>query len=82
MFSIFVALAVLLFGVFLLPLDRWLHLTMPLRGAQWILYLLSLQLLVSMVFGFLSGNYMVIGQAHRGTNFNNEVSLSLRLRLP
>jgi O-antigen/teichoic acid export membrane protein len=79
MFSLIGVLAAILFGVFLLPLDRWLHLTMPLRGAQWLLYLLSLQLLVSMVFGFLSGNYMVIGQAHRGTNFNNASQLVVTL---
>ena len=68
---VFVSLAVLLCGIFLVPLDGWLHLTLPLREAQTILYLLSLQILIGMVMGFLTGNYMVIGQAHRGTNFSN-----------
>jgi O-antigen/teichoic acid export membrane protein len=68
---VFLSLAVLLSAIFLIPLDSWLHLQMPLRQAQIILYLLSLQIIVSMVFGFLSGNYMVIGSAHRGANFNS-----------
>jgi O-antigen/teichoic acid export membrane protein len=68
---VFASLAVLLCAIFLIPLDAWLHLNLPLLEAQIILYLLSLQIVVGMVFGFFSGNYMVIGQAHRGTNFNN-----------
>ncbi len=68
---VFVSLAVLLCAVFFIPIDAWLHLQLPLREAQTILYLLGLQIVVSMVFGFFSGNYMVIGSAHRGANFNN-----------
>jgi O-antigen/teichoic acid export membrane protein len=68
---LFVSLAALFCGIFFVPLNAWLHLTMPLHEAQMILYLLILQILVGMVFGFLSGNYMVIGQAHRGANFAN-----------
>ncbi|HEY3990247.1 MAG TPA: hypothetical protein VGM02_13175 [Acidobacteriaceae bacterium] len=68
---VFLSLAILLSAVFFIPLDAWLHLELPLREAQAILYLLSLQIIVGMVFGFFSGNYMVIGSAHRGTNFNN-----------
>jgi O-antigen/teichoic acid export membrane protein len=68
---VFVSLAVLLSAIFFIPLDAWLHLQLPLREAQIILYLLSMQIIVGMVFGFFSGNYMVIGKAHRGTNFNN-----------
>jgi O-antigen/teichoic acid export membrane protein len=68
---IFVALAILLCCIFFIPIDAWLHMQLPLREAQSILYLLSLQVLVGMVFGFFSGNYMVIGSAHRGTNFAN-----------
>ena len=68
---VFLSLTVLLCGIFFIPLDTWLHLQLPLREAQIILYLLSLQIGVGMVFGFFSGNYMVIGSAHRGANFNN-----------
>jgi O-antigen/teichoic acid export membrane protein len=69
--AILLALGVMLSSIFVVPLDRWLHLSMPLRTAQWVLYLLSVQLLAGMVFGFFSGNYMVIGRTHRGTNFSN-----------
>ncbi len=72
-------LATLLVSVFTLPLDRWLRLTMPLQSAQWILYLLSLQLLAGMCFGFFTGNYMVVGRTHRGTNFNNLSQLLVTL---
>jgi O-antigen/teichoic acid export membrane protein len=68
---VFLSLSVLLCAIFFVPLDAWLHLQLPLREAQAILYLLSLQIIVGMVFGFFSGNYMVIGSAHRGANFNN-----------
>ena len=68
---VFLSLTILLCGIFFIPLDTWLHLQLPLREAQIILYLLSLQIGVGMVFGFFSGNYMVIGSAHRGANFNN-----------
>jgi O-antigen/teichoic acid export membrane protein len=68
---VFVSLAILLCAIFFIPIDAWLHLQLPLREAQTILYLLGLQMVVSMVFGFFSGNYMVIGSAHRGANFNN-----------
>lgn len=68
---VFVSLSILLCAVFFVPLDAWLNLKLPLRQAQGILYLLSLQIIVGMVFGFFSGNYMVIGATHRGTNFSN-----------
>lgn len=68
---VFVSLVVLLCAIFLIPLNVWLRLQLPLREAQTILYLLSLQIVAGMVFGFFSGNYMVIGRAHRGVHFAN-----------
>ena len=56
---VFVSLAVLLCAVFFIPINAWLHLQLPLREAQTILYLLGLQIVVSMVFGFFK-----IGRAH------------------
>jgi len=76
---VFLSLAVLLCAIFFIPLNAWLHLEMPLREAQAILYLMSLQIIASMVFGFFSGNYMVIGSAHRGANFNNLNQLLITL---
>ena len=75
--SIFGAIAVLLLAIFALPLDRLLHLTIPRGEAQWVLYLLGLQVLASMLQGFFSGNYMVFGETHRGVNFNNLVALAI-----
>jgi O-antigen/teichoic acid export membrane protein len=76
---VFVSLAVLLCAIFFIPLDTWLRLQLPLREAQILLYLLSLQIIVGMVFGFFSGNYMVIGSAHRGAHFNNLNQLLITL---
>jgi hypothetical protein len=73
--------------IFWIPLNSLLHLTISQREAQWTLYILGCQIVSSMVFGFFNGSYMVIGQAHRGTNFANlnqllvlllQVSLAIR----
>jgi O-antigen/teichoic acid export membrane protein len=76
---VFLSSAILLCAIFFIPIDSWLHLQLPLREAQVILYLMSLQIIVGMVFGFFSGNYMVIGSAHRGANFNNLNQLLITL---
>ena len=73
----FLLFAVLLSGVFFLPLDRLLHLTIPQHTAQVALYLLGLQIIAGMLFGFFKGSYMVVGVAHRGENFNNLWQLSI-----
>ncbi len=61
----------LLLSVFLIPLNRLLHLTISASQAHWTLYFLGCQIIGGMLFGFFSGNYMVIGKAHRGTHANN-----------
>jgi O-antigen/teichoic acid export membrane protein len=73
--GVFGALALLLLVIFALPLDLMLHLTISRAEAQWVLYLLALQILASMLQGFFSGNYMVFGETHRGVNFSNVVVL-------
>jgi O-antigen/teichoic acid export membrane protein len=73
--AVFGAVAILLLVIFALPLDRMLHLTIQRGEAQWVLYLLGVQILASMLQGFFSGNYMVFGQTHRGVNFGNIVAL-------
>ena len=75
----FLVLALLLLTIFLLPLDRYLHLSIPEKTAQWTLYLLGLQVVAGMLFGFFKGSYMVVGAAHRGENFNNLWQLALTL---
>ena len=73
----FLLFAILLSGIFLLPLDRLLHLTISQSTAQLALYLLGLQVVAGMLFGFFKGSYMVVGAAHRGENFNSLWQLGL-----
>ncbi len=63
--------AILLLAVFAVPLTRWLHLSISLFSARLTLYLLGMQIMASMLFGFFSGSYMVFGEAHRGAHFGN-----------
>ncbi len=69
--SAFFGAAVLLLVIFLLPITGWLHLTISPAAAHWTLYLLGMQVMSSMLFGFFSGSYMVFGEAHRGAHFGN-----------
>ncbi len=69
--SAFFGAAILLSVIFLLPLVSMLHLTISLAAAQWTLYVLGMQVMSSMLFGFFSGSYMVFGEAHRGAHFGN-----------
>ena len=73
--AIFGALAILLLVVFTLPLNHILRLTIPRSEAQWVLYLLGVQILASMLQGFFCGSYMVFGETHRGVNFSNVMAL-------
>ncbi len=67
----FLLAAVLLLLVFTVPLTRWLHLSVSLLSARVTLYLLGMQVMASMLFGFFSGSYMVFGEAHRGAHYGN-----------
>lgn len=69
--ALFAGMALLLLVIFALPLDHLLHLTIPQTQAQVVLYLLGLEIMASMLFGFFSGSYMVFGQTHRGLNCTN-----------
>ena len=69
--SAFMGAGVFLLVIFLLPISSWLHLTISAAAAHWTLYLLGMQVMSSMLFGFFSGSYMVFGEAHRGAHFGN-----------
>ena len=71
LFSAFAGAAVLLLVVFAIPLTSWLKLTVSPLSAHITLYLLGMQIMASMLFGFFSGSYMVFGEAHRGAHFGN-----------
>lgn len=75
MIGTFVFFALLLLLIFALPISRWLRLTVPNMQAQWTLYLFGMQVVASMLLGFFTGSYMVVGAAHRGTNFSNLTQL-------
>ncbi|RRA49817.1 lipopolysaccharide biosynthesis protein [Acidipila sp. EB88] len=67
----YLAVAIVFLAVFLVPLTSMLHLTVPPIQAQLTLYILAMQVMASMLFGFFSGSYMVFGEAHRGAHFGN-----------
>jgi O-antigen/teichoic acid export membrane protein len=73
--------AVLCLAVFLLPFDTWLRLDISRTAAQWTLYLLALQILLSIPFGYLGGIFMGVGLAHRGAHWNNVRALTSSLAL-
>lgn len=73
--SLFGVFCLLLLVIFLLPVDHMLHLTIGRGQAQWVLYLLGVQVLATMLQGFFSGNYMVFGAAHRGINLSNAIAI-------
>ena len=67
----FALAAVLLLAVFAIPLTTLLKLSISPLQAQTTLYLLGMQIMASMLFGFFSGSYMVFGEAHRGAHWSN-----------
>lgn len=79
-FSIVLLMAILAAAlasvIFLLPISRWLHLTIPSSAAAWTIYLLGLHILVRMVFGFLQNAFLVVGALHRGNNWLNVLSVA------
>ena len=75
----FVFFTLLLLLIFALPISHWLHLTIGNTQAQWTLYLFGMQIVASMLLGFFTGSYMVVGATHRGTNFNNLTQLVITI---
>ncbi len=67
----FFGAAVLLLVIFLVPLTTMLRLSISPLSAHVTLYLLGMQIMASMLFGFFSGSYMVFGEAHRGAHWGN-----------
>lgn len=69
--AIVAVLAALLSVVFRMPLSGWLHLGISSQEASLTVYLLGLQILVRMIFGFLQGSFLVVGKYHRGAYWSN-----------
>lgn len=58
-------------GIFFVPLDKLLKLTISRHQATLAAYFLSLQILINFLFGYFGGSFMVISRSHRGTHWNN-----------
>jgi O-antigen/teichoic acid export membrane protein len=61
--------------LFFLPISTWLHLSLPSSEASAAMYLLGLQILVRLIFGFLQTAFLVIGAYHRGSNWLNVLQI-------
>jgi O-antigen/teichoic acid export membrane protein len=61
--------------LFFLPISKWLHLTMPSSEAAGAMYLLGVQILIRLIFGFLQTAFLVIGAYHRGSNWLNVLQI-------
>jgi O-antigen/teichoic acid export membrane protein len=67
--------AVLLLGIFAIPFDKLLKLDISRTNAQWTLYLLAMQVLLMVLFGYFGGIFMGVNKAWRGANWNNVQAL-------
>jgi len=66
---------------FFIPFDTILRLHLSRRAAQLTLYLLSLQILLVIVNGYLSGIFLSVQLAHRGAHWTNFQQLGQALTL-
>ncbi|MBI4726226.1 hypothetical protein HY768_03205 [candidate division TA06 bacterium] len=64
-------------AVFLLPVGRWLSLSVPSARVTAIIYLLALQILVLILWGQLASPYRAIGRAYRGVMWLNLQKLAM-----
>jgi len=76
-----VTVGVLFLSFFFIPFDTLLKLHISRSAAQWTLYLLAMQVLFMILFGYLSGIFMGVALAHRGANWNNAQALASSLGL-
>ncbi len=75
---------------FVLPLDHYLKQDIGRLPTQLTVYLLSCQVLLGILFGYITGLFMGVERAHRGSHWNNfqtlltatSVLLCVALRLP
>jgi O-antigen/teichoic acid export membrane protein len=62
--------------VFFLPINSWLQLKMDAFSASATVYMLGLQILVRILFGFLVGIFLVVGISYRGGYWNNFLAIA------
>lgn len=64
---------------FALPIESWLHLTISHIATAETLYLLGWQVLLSVLFGYFTGMFIVISRAHIGVLWTNGLRLGMVL---
>lgn len=69
--------AVVCLVIFALPVQSWLRLTISQHVAALALYLLAMQVLLGVLFGYFTGMYMVLGRAHTGVLWVNGLRLAM-----
>jgi len=79
--TIVLTAGVLFLGFFAVPFDSLLKLDLSRAAAQWTAYLLALQVLLTILFGYFGGIFMGVNLAHRGTHWNNVQALLSSLGL-
>lgn len=67
--------AVICLVVFALPVQNWLRLTLSQRVTDFTLYMLALQVLLGVLFGYFTGMFMVLSRAHTGVLWVNGLRL-------
>lgn len=65
--------------VFALPVQHWLRLTLSQHVTSLTLYLLALQVLLGVLFGYFTGMFMVLSRAHTGVLWVNGLRLTMVL---
>lgn len=65
--------------VFALPVQHWLRLTLSQQVTSLTLYLLALQVLLGVLFGYFTGMFMVLSRAHTGVLWVNGLRLTMVL---
>ncbi|MGB6303201.1 MAG: hypothetical protein WBF45_05580 [Acidobacteriaceae bacterium] len=69
--------AVVCLVVFVLPVERWLRLTISHRDTSVTLYFLGLQILLGVLFSYFTGMFMVLSRAHTGVFWVNGLRLMM-----
>ena len=74
--GIITSVALITTVVFWLPINAWLGLRTDPITASATIYLLGLQILIRILFGFFSGIYMVVGVAYRAGYWSNILAIT------
>ncbi len=71
--------AVVCLVVFALPVQHWLRLTLSQQVTSLTLYLLALQVLLGVLFGYFTGMFIILSRAHTGVLWVNGLRLAMVL---